>query len=107
VSAVKQGAVDFLEKPVHAGNLREKVQAALASSREMYSRRLSDQTREARLALLTAREREIVELVAIGKTSREIATLFSLSPRTVENHRCRAMEKLHVGSAVELARILG
>lgn len=106
VTAVKRGAVDFLEKPVHAGELREKVQAALNTSRQLHSLHREKETREARLSLLTAREREIAALVANGLSSREVAAQFSLSVRTVENHRSRIMEKLRVRSAVELARAL-
>jgi FixJ family two-component response regulator len=106
VTAVKRGAVDFLEKPVHAGELREKVQAALAASRQLHAEGREKETRGARLALLTAREREIATLVANGRSSREVAEQFSLSVRTVENHRSRIMEKLRVRSAVELARAL-
>lgn len=106
VTAIKRGAHDFLEKPVHAGTLIEKVQAALVRSRELHAERLQRSARDARLALLTEREREVVELVVQGKSSKDIAELFALSPRTVENHRARAMEKLRVSSAVELARAL-
>lgn len=107
VTAVKRGAVDFLEKPVRGSELREKVQAALATSRELHAQRLEKTARDARLALLTDREREIVELVVTGRSSREIAELLAISARTVENHRARAMEKLRVGSAMELARVVG
>ena len=107
VTAVKRGAVDFLSKPVDGAELREKVQAALAASRELHARRLERSARDARLALLSEREREIVELVATGKSSREIAEILQISSRTVENHRARAMEKLHVTSAVEMARLIG
>lgn len=106
VAAIKRGAFDFLEKPVQGGALREKVQAALARSRQLHLERLERETREARLALLTEREREVVELVSIGKSSREIAEVLSLSSRTVENHRARAMEKLHVSTSIELVRAL-
>jgi FixJ family two-component response regulator len=106
VTAVKLGAVDFLQKPVDGAELREKVQAALATSRELNARRREQSAREARLAMLSGREREVVEFVVAGKSSREIGELLSISPRTVENHRARAMEKLHVGSAVELARLV-
>jgi two-component system response regulator FixJ len=106
VTAVKRGAVDFLEKPVHAGELREKVQAALVACRQLHAQSRERTMRDARLALLTVREREIAALVANGRSSREVAEQFSLSVRTVENHRSRIMEKLRVRSAVELARAL-
>ena len=105
VTAIKRGAHDFLQKPVHAAELVDKVQSALARSRELHAQRLQRAALDARLALLTEREREVVELVVAGRSSREIAEQFELSPRTVENHRARAMEKLRVGSAIELAKL--
>ena len=107
VAAIKRGAHDFLQKPVNGGELVEKVQQALTRSRALHAERLQQATRDARLALLTEREREVVDLVVQGYSSRDIAERLGLSPRTVENHRAHAMEKLRVGSAVELARALG
>lgn len=106
VEAMRAGAFDFIEKPVDGHLLIEKVQHALATSRELHKTRLSEAARQARLALLTPKERDIVDQVIQGKSSREIADLFSLSVRTVENHRARIMEKLHITSAVELVRLL-
>lgn len=64
-------------------------------------------TREARLALLTVKEREIAELVVAGKSSPKIAQELDISVRTVENHRARAlMEKLRVDSIAELVQAL-
>ena len=105
VEALKKGAFDFLEKPVQGALLIEKVQAALARSRELHSERMARSTREARVALLTDKERQVCELVVAGKSSREIAEGLSLSGRTVENHRARIMEKLHVESTVELVKL--
>jgi DNA-binding CsgD family transcriptional regulator len=55
--------------------------------------------------LLTPKEREIVDLVIQGQSSREIATSLDISVRTVENHRARIMDKLHIASAVELVKL--
>jgi two-component system, LuxR family, response regulator FixJ len=105
VEAMRSGAFDFIEKPVNGHLLIEKVQNALAYSRELHKTRLSEATRQARLALLTPKEKEIIELVIKGQSSREIASAFDLSVRTVENHRARIMEKLHISSAVELVKL--
>lgn len=105
VEAMRSGAFDFIEKPVNGHLLIEKVQNALAYSREIHKTRLSDATRQARLALLTPKEKEIIERVIQGQSSREIANEFDLSVRTVENHRARIMEKLHISSAVELVKL--
>lgn len=105
VEAIKKGAFDFLEKPVNGGLLVEKVQSALARSRQMHAELLTRKTREARLALLTPKERQIAELVVEGKSSPKIAEVLDISVRTVENHRARLMEKLHVESTIELVKM--
>ncbi len=105
VEAIKKGAFDFLEKPVDGALLVAKVQSALVRSRELHAEHLARVTREARLALLTAKEREIAELVVAGKSSPKIAQELDISVRTVENHRARLMEKLRVDSIAELVRL--
>jgi two-component system, LuxR family, response regulator FixJ len=105
VQAIKQGAFDFLEKHVNGGLLREKVQSALARSRELHAERLDRGAREARVSLLTPKEREIVDQVVLGKSSRQISDELGISVRTVENHRARIMAKLHVDSAMDLVKL--
>jgi FixJ family two-component response regulator len=105
VEAMKAGAFDFVEKPVNGHVLIEKVQAALAHSRTLHKERLTQSSKQARLDLLTPKERSIVDLVIQGKSSREIATALDISVRTVENHRARIMDKLHIASAVELVKL--
>ncbi|WP_017937068.1 response regulator transcription factor [Zestomonas thermotolerans] len=106
VEAMRRGAFDYIEKPVHGQQLLDRVNAALPVSRQRYQERLQREVREARLALLTPQERRIAQWVVQGHSSREIAERAGLSVRTVENHRARLMEKLHVGSVVELVRLL-
>ncbi|MCW3148065.1 response regulator [Stutzerimonas stutzeri] len=106
VEAMRRGAFDYVEKPVHGQQLLDRVNAALAVSQERHRERLQREAREARLALLTGQERRIAQWVVQGLSSREIAGLASLSVRTVENHRARIMDKLHVSSVVELVRLL-
>lgn len=105
VQAIKQGAFDFLVKPVDGADFVEKVQSALLRSRQLHAEYLVRVTREARLALLTAKEREVAELVVEGKSSPKIAQALNISVRTVENHRARLMEKLHVESIAELVKL--
>jgi two-component system response regulator FixJ len=106
VDAIKAGAFHFLEKPLDGACLRETVQSALEQSRELNSARLDLGARKARLALLTRKEREIVERVVAGHSSREISSELCISIRTVENHRARITEKLHVKSTVDLVRLV-
>ncbi len=105
VEAIKKGAFDFLEKPVKGSLLLEKVQKALARSRELHAERMARCAREARIALLTPKERQIAELVVAGQSSPRIAEKLEISVRTVENHRARLMEKLHVDSTVDLVKL--
>jgi FixJ family two-component response regulator len=105
VEAIKKGAFDFLEKPVDGALLVAKVRAALEHGARRHAEHLARVAREARLALLTAKERQIAELVAAGQSSPKIARALDISVRTVENHRARLMEKLHVESVAELVRL--
>lgn len=105
VDAMRLGAFDFLEKPFSAQALLGKVQSALARSRELHAEWDARQAVAARLALLTARETAIARHVVAGKSSREVSELLAISVRTVENHRSRIMEKLHIDSTVELVKL--
>jgi len=104
VKAIKDGAFDFIEKPFEPEHLEEIVTAALASRKKI---RPSYDTRDAESALsrLTPRQVEIVDLIADGLTSKEIAVRLGMSFRTVDTHRARIMEKLQVGSLAELLRL--
>ncbi|WP_153110955.1 response regulator transcription factor [Propionivibrio limicola] len=105
VEAMKLGAFDFIEKPFSAQALLGKIQSALEASRVLHAERLKNEAVNARKELLTPRERSVVEQVVDGKSSREISELLGLSVRTVENHRTRIMEKLHVDSTVDLIKL--
>ncbi len=105
VEAMKHGAFDFIEKPFGKQLFLGKVQAALKKSREHQSILRQEQTKEARLSMLSTREREIVKYVVAGKTSKEIAELLNINVRTVESHRTHVHEKLHVNSTVELVKL--
>jgi FixJ family two-component response regulator len=104
VEAIKKGAFDFLEKPVDGALLVAKVKDALEHSRRLFAAYLARSAHEARLALLTAKEKQIAELVAAGKSSPKIAQELEISVRTVENHRARLMEKLRAESVADLVR---
>jgi two-component system response regulator FixJ len=104
VEAMKQGAFDFVEKPINGHQFLEKLQSALALSRQLHQKRMELSAREARIALLTPKEQEVLEAVLEGLASKDIAQKLNLSVRTIENHRARIMEKLRVNSAMELMR---
>lgn len=102
VTAMKDGAFDYLEKPVTAVAFIDKLQAALRHSRDLHEERLLQSRREAQLALLTPREREILARVLQRQTNREIAEDFGCSVRTVENHRANILSKFRVRDTGEL-----
>jgi len=105
--AFKHGAVDFLSKPIDEQDLIDAVQKAFVLLKKVQA--LAAERAEAAnlLGRLTAREREVLELITKGFTSREIADTLGLSPRTVESHRAHIVAKMGTNSVVELARILG
>jgi two-component system response regulator FixJ len=105
-TTLKAGAVDFLEKPVDPDALLTAIRSALdADAAQRRAARDAEGTQQ-RLSVLTARERQVMELVAKGRHNREIAATLGISPRTVEVHKARVMEKLQVESVPELVRIV-
>jgi RNA polymerase sigma factor (sigma-70 family) len=104
-AALKNGAFDFLEKPVDDDLLVEVLRNALRVDRERRTASSSRSAADTRLERLTAREREILALLAAGHQNREIAAQLSISPRTVEVHKARIMEKLQCHSLAELIRM--
>jgi FixJ family two-component response regulator len=102
VQAMRAGAVSFLPKPVHLSDLAAAVQEALeqdARGRQMRARRA---TIEARLSTLTAREREVLELVVSGCMNKQIAAQLGAAEKTVKVHRCRVMRKMDARSLARL-----
>jgi len=106
VSALKKGAFHFIEKPFNDHDLVDLVEKALAADRDRQRVAASRETIEARLATLTQREREVMEVILEGKYNKVIADELSISMRTVEAHRSRIFDKMDVRSAVELAQLL-
>jgi len=106
VGAVKRGAFDFVEKPFSDNALVDKVEQALAESASAIGRRRDRHVLARRIAELTEREREVMRLVTLGHTNKQIADQLAISVRTVEVHRAHLFEKMHVASAVELANLL-
>ena len=104
-AALKNGAFDFLEKPVDDALLVEVLRNALRVDRDRRSTASIRSAADVRLARLTAREREILDLLAAGHQNREIAAQLDISPRTVEVHKARIMEKLDCHSLAELIRM--
>ena len=109
VQAIKGGALDFLEKPFPQTALIERIDAAFQILHETISARRNERRRQARLESLTARELEIVKLIVerpSGASSKEVAAHFGISPRTVDHHRARILEKLGVKSLTEMIALV-
>jgi len=104
-AALKNGAFDFLEKPVDDAMLLDVLRGALRVDRERRAAATSRTTANARIERLTERERQILALIAAGHQNREIGTQLGISPRTVEVHKARIMDKLECQSLAELIRI--
>ncbi|AJC18842.2 response regulator transcription factor [Pandoraea sputorum] len=102
--AFKRGAADFLQKPVDEDKLIAAVQHALRSHVVLRDVEKARQQRMAGLASLSGREREVLDWVVRGASSKEIARVLGISPRTVETHRATLLGKLDVNSLVELVR---
>lgn len=104
VQAMKGGAVDFIEKPFKNEVLLARVKQCVAS--DVQTRKVQRQHMEAamRIASLTPREREVMELLIQGKRNKIIAADLGISNRTVEAHRAKIMEKMHAHSLSEIVR---
>jgi RNA polymerase sigma factor (sigma-70 family) len=105
-TALKSGAVDYLEKPVDPDALLTAIRSALDADATQRRAARDAEGATRRLSILSARERQVMELVAKGRHNREIAETLGISPRTVEVHKARVMEKLQVESVAELVRIV-
>ena len=110
VSAARQAfladAVDFIEKPFDGAQLLRAIETALAGLRVVTVAKDAPATRKAPGHPLSAREREVMGLMVQGLHNRRIAEQLSISPRTVEVHKSRVMEKLGVANLVDLVRLV-
>lgn len=106
VAALKKGAYDFIEKPFNDNELVNRVIEGLAIDEARRAALASQASVASRLATLTAREREVMELILSGKLNKVIADQLDIAIRTVEVHRAHLFEKMGVKSAVELAQLL-
>jgi two-component system, LuxR family, response regulator FixJ len=102
VRAVRQGAIDFLEKPFDDQALLDRIEEALNESRRALKRRAQLVVHDQRMSCLTERERQVLHLVIKGKTSKAIASELDISIKTVENHRHNLMLKAGVSSSGQL-----
>ena len=108
VDAIKHGAIDFIEKPFRGKEVVERVHSAISGTGR---RRYNNSSRVRSLHFpgrepLTMRERDVLEHVAAGASSKEAAQRLGISPRTVELHRTRIMTKFAAKNVADLVRIV-
>ncbi|MCL4221708.1 MAG: response regulator [Phycisphaerales bacterium] len=106
VQAMRAGAVDFMSKPVCEHDLLRVVRTAIALDTERRQRRSKAREGARRLATLSAREREVLELVLQGKSSKGIADILSISARTVDVHRSHIIHKMGATCLPDLYRLV-
>jgi FixJ family two-component response regulator len=104
VRAFKGGAIDFLQKPVNPEKLLKCIHEAIVIDRRAREIATERVTVTERIEELTPREREVMELLILGKSSKEVGSALNLSVRTVEGHRQEVLRKMEVTSAAELVR---
>jgi len=103
---VQRGAVDFIPKPFRDHELLDRINKAIEDDRENRDVLLERGEVEKRFEKLTPREKQVLELVVLGKANKVIAGDLEVSQRTVEIHRARVMEKMQVRSLAQLVRMV-
>lgn len=106
VQAMKEGAVDFLQKPFKDQLFLDTVERAVQLSIERHQASRRSQEAQQTLDRLSVREREVARLLAIGLSNKEVGRQLAISENTVHVHRQHVMEKTGAGSAAELARLI-
>jgi FixJ family two-component response regulator len=105
VTAIKEGAVDFIEKPFSYRQALSIVEKAFQRDAENRQHRARHAQAASRIALLTDRERAVLQRIIEGKQNKVIADELALSVKTVEFHRAKVMEKMGVDSVAELVQL--
>jgi two-component system, LuxR family, response regulator FixJ len=106
VEAMQHGAFDFLQKPFRDQDLLDRIQRAIAKDAELRKSLGEHERIRAHLESLTPREREVLDLMTQGKQNKVIGQDLGVSPRTIEIHRARVMEKMGAHSVAELVRMM-
>jgi FixJ family two-component response regulator len=106
VRAMKEGAIDFLQKPVDEQELLGGIHRALNRSRAAREAQAEQDELQLRLGTLTARERQVLELVVTGMLNKQIGDRLGVAEKTIKVHRGRVMQKMGASSVADLVRML-
>ncbi|MEN6424395.1 MAG: response regulator [Phycisphaerales bacterium] len=106
VEAMKKGAYDFLEKPVGDQMLLDRLNAALAEDRRRHESRMEVAVLQRKPALLTPREREVLQLLRLGRSTGKIARALDISQKTAQVHRTHILEKMEADTVTNLVTLL-
>ena len=106
VQAMKDGAIDFIQKPINEERLLSAVAKAVRYDESHRGWTISAEEEKKRYQTLTAREKQILSLIAKGLINKEVSERLGLSPRTIEVHRQKGLHKLGVQTVSELVRLL-
>lgn len=105
VNAMRAGVVDFIEKPFHRQTLLDRIWEAVKQDGQRRELEAQRELFEEELATLTAREREVMDLMIAGETAKQSSARFGVSVKTVLKHRARVLEKLQLENAVDLVHL--
>ncbi len=106
VRAMKGGALDFLQKPFDSQELLDCIHRALSKSREGRAAETERAVIERRLATLTPRERQVLDLVVKGMLNKQIAGELGAAEKTIKVHRGRVTRKMEADSVAQLVRMM-
>lgn len=106
VEAMKNGALDFLEKPFAASAMTDRIREAVALHRKASDTAIEGLANFTGCHRLTGRERDVLGLLAYGASNKEAGRRLGISPRTIEVHRARIMEKLGARNSADMMRIV-
>jgi len=106
VSAMKLGAIDFMEKPFHRQEMLDRIYESLDRLRQDQMDRARRKALEERLDRLSIRERDVMEQIVAGKNHKQIASGIGIGVKTVIKHRAKLFQKLKVGNVVDLVNLL-